>query len=465
MTIRPSGDDSRKTSDRDLQPASRFALPAAALAPLLLAAVLGCRTAGPDVTPRDRFPLDPREGLAGPFSESIEVGVRALLDGEAESAAAAFGRARLERRSLAADIGLIEALILQDKADEAVRACTDVLPSGEATLPLLVACGEARARAAQPVAAWELYERAVGRDPGREGLRRRGDELKSAASEALVGEAREMAGHAKWKESRSRISRAIELAPESASARAVAGEIELSAGDESMALRHYREALELEPKDRALREKVGEIAHRVGDFGLAVSAFEELSREDASFRERAAEARLAFRISNWPETERKAARSKRLTRAGATALVWWMFPEVREAQVKSGVVATDVLERRDRRALTRMAALGLLEVNRDTHRLRPDAPLTRGTAARLLVRLINLLRPAGAASPGCLGPAAAPRVGIPKALDAAGRCGLLAPNAGAAVGGPEFTRALDRARALSAGAETPAPAPKAESSP
>jgi hypothetical protein len=127
-------------------------------------------------------------------------------------------------------------------------------------------------------------------------------------------------------------------------------------------------------------------------------------------------------------------------------------------------VASDVLERRDRRALTRMAALGLLEVDRGTHRLRPDAPLARGTAARLLVRLINLLRPAGSAGPGCIGPAADPRVRIPKALAAASRCGLLAERGGPTVGGPEFTRALDRARALSAGAATSAPAPEGENS-
>ena len=64
--------------------------------------------------------------------------------------------------------------------------------------------------------------------------------------------------------------------------------------------------------------------------------FERLAREDPRFQTRAEDARLAFRVANWPPAERQAARASRLTRAQAAQLLWWMVPEVREAKVKRG---------------------------------------------------------------------------------------------------------------------------------
>ena len=45
--------------------------------------------------------------------------------------------------------------------------------------------------------------------------------------------------------------------------------------------------------------------------------FDSLAVRNPAMRERAEEARLAFRVDNWPEAERQAARARRSTRAGA----------------------------------------------------------------------------------------------------------------------------------------------------
>jgi hypothetical protein len=97
---------------------------------------------------------------------------------------------------------------------------------------------------------------------------------------------------------------------------------------------------------------IAAVGGKLPTLALAVSVFERLARDDPRFAARAADARLAFRVANWPPAEREAARTSRLTRAQAAELVWWMVPEVREAKGGGGVIASDALSRRDSRSLT-----------------------------------------------------------------------------------------------------------------
>jgi len=399
---------------------------------------------------RDRFPLDPREGLAGPFPDGVEAGWRALAAGDARLAEGEFTRARGARPYLAAEIGLIESWVLLGRTKEAARACGEALAAGEATVPLLVACGEARARSDQPLEAQELYARAAARDPGRPGLKARASELRSKSVETLVREAESRAKEGNFPDARGRIGRAIELSPHTAALHAMAAEIELAAGQRGKAFDRLREAYRLEPKNVAVQEKLAALALEQGDPALAVSVLDSLAARDERYRGRAAEARLAFRVSNWPAPEREAAESQRLTRAGAASLAWWMFPEIREARVASSAIASDIVSRRDSRAVTRAVALGLLDVDPETHRARPDAGLTRQAAARLLLRLLAIVKPA-AAKPPCLEGAPGPvRSGV-EAIRTAAACGLIGEEGGSRVGGPEFTKGLDRVRVLATG--------------
>ncbi|HEV8610847.1 MAG TPA: hypothetical protein VGS98_12380 [Thermoanaerobaculia bacterium] len=422
---------------------------------LLCASVLlpvGCASSGgggagsgAPVRRSERFPLDPREELAGPFAEGVETGWQALAAGDAATAEREFLRARGVRPYLAAEIGLIEAQVLLSRTDEALASCRESLAGGPVTVALLVACGEARARAGQVFEAHELYARAAARAGGRNWIRARADELRKEAIESLARTASAGAKDKDFSEARRRIDRAIEMNPGDAALHAVAAEIELSAGKPDRAFERYREAYRLDPKDLKVQEQLAELALE-RDPALAVSVLEALSRRDARYRDRAAAARLAFRVSNWPAPEREAAQSERLTRAEAAALVWWMFPEIREAKVRSSVIASDVVSRKDSRAVTRAVSLGLLDVDPETHRARPDAGLTRRTAARMMMRLLRILKPKS--PPDCLeGSAESGRSGV-EAIQAAVKCGLLDESEVAWVGGREFTRGLDRLRVL-----------------
>ncbi|HKF43931.1 MAG TPA: hypothetical protein VKG01_12575 [Thermoanaerobaculia bacterium] len=419
-----------------------------AIAATLLAASCASTTKAP-IPRRDSFPLDPREELAGPFSSEVVKGCVALAEEDAARAETAFSAARWGgTQSLAAEIGWVEAVVIEGHAGRALPVCSKLLESGDPTLPLLVGCGEARAAEGDAPGAHDLYSRAVTRVSDRLGLNARAEELRIAAKEAWLSRASEGLRKSEWESAREAAAEAIALAPESSEARITAGDIEAKAGERAAALKRYREAMEIEPRNAAVLEKTGTLALELGDYGLAISALDRLARDNPKAAGRAAEARLAFRVANWPSAEREAARARRLTRAAAAELVWWMLPEVREARVGSGVIASDAVSRRDSRAVTRAVALGLLDVDQETHRVSPDSALTLAAGSKLLVRLVGILKP----PPGqlaCLGKS--PRTGSPtnaEAVKLASACGLLTEKDGPVVSGPAFLKALDRIRSL-----------------
>ena len=160
----------------------------------------------------------------------------------------------------------------------------------------------------------------------------------------------------------------------------------------------------------------------------------------------------ARRNCAWPAAEREAARATRLTRADAAEILWWMVPEVREARVVSGAIASDAVSRRDSRAVMRAAALGLLEVDQETHRVSPDSHLSVPAAAKLLVRLFAILKPPSGNVP-CMQKQVPAFLSNAEAVRLAQGCGLIGEREGPGVSGPAFLRALDRERALVEGGE------------
>ncbi len=438
---------------RNLPCAAPRAPRTAVLALFAAAALLAarCATAPHPVTRRDEFPLDPREELMGPFSDETIRGCQALAEGDASAAESAFASARSGASPrLAAEIGWIEAVVLQGRSQEGLSACRTQLGAGDPTVPLLVACAEAQARAGDVVEGHALYRRAFARGANRPGLEARAEELRLAARDELLHRARASTAKKEWARSRAGIAQAIALAPESSALRAAAGDLEAEAGEKAAALRRYREAMEIEPRNTAVLEKTGNLALELGDDALAVSVFEGLARNDSRFAARAADARLAFRVANWPPAEREAAQASRLTRAQAAQLVWWMVPEVREAKGGAGVIASDAVSRRDSRPLTRAVSLGLLEVDQETHRVNPDANLSVPAAAKLLVRLLAILRPPSGDVPCLRGSARGPLANA-EAVRLAHRCGLIPDREAGNVGGAMFLRALDRARSVVGG--------------
>jgi tetratricopeptide (TPR) repeat protein len=428
---------------------NRIWRPAALLALLLLSS--SCGSASRSAAPNDQFPLDPREGLVGPFPPGVRAGWEALFKGHLPRARQQFQTAEAREPGLAAKIGLIEVLVEEASLPQALASCSQTLADADSTAPLLVACGEAHARSGQAIEGLELYRRALDRAGRRPGLEARAAVLASLASEQLRRQAQEAAGQKDWKAARQEIARAIELDPESGPARETAGDVELEAGDRPAALVRYRQALDLAPLDRTLWKKIATLALELSDYGVAAPVLDKLAAEDPSYEAQAAEARLSFRIANWPAAERSAALALQLTRGEAALLLWWMVPEVRQTKVTEGIIASDVVGRPDAPEITRVFSLQLLDVDRETHRASPDAQLTFSAACKTYLRLLGLLRPGRPSS--CLSGRSADSFSSGEAIRAAKECRLIGETEGPPVSGATFSRSVDRVRALAARGE------------
>ncbi|HEY2798574.1 MAG TPA: hypothetical protein VGK26_11850 [Thermoanaerobaculia bacterium] len=405
----------------------------------------GCASAPPAGAVADRFPLDPREGLTGPFDVAVDKGWHALASGDPAGARRDFEAAASGPSRRAGAIGTVEALVLLENLDAAEPLCTRELGEAPATVPLWTACGERAARSGDPAGAYELYQRAAERAPQRRGIVRRADELRGQATESVMAAAERDSERGRRADASAGVAQALAWNPGSAAVLVRAAEVECAGGEKESALRYYRDALALGGVDEDAQRRAGELALEVGDYSMAVMVLDSLAARNPELKDRAAEARLAFRIDNWPDSERQVARSRRLTRSGAALLFSWMYPELREGRIQSGVVASDVLERKDRAVMIRAVGLGLLDVDPETHRARPDAPLSRLAAGQFLLRLAVVLGRPGSPK-GCLASAAeASRTGG-DAIRLAARCGLLTESGGMYVSGAEMTRGMDRLR-------------------
>src|SRR5262249_4413506 len=171
-----------------------------------------------------------------------------------------------------------------------------------------------------------LYQRAAEKAPQRRGIVRRADELRTQATEAVLGAAERSSERGSRSEAVAGVAQALAWNPGSAPVLVRAAEVECAGGEKGSALRYDRDAVALRGVDEDAERRAGELALETGDYAMAVMVFDSLAARNPLLKDRAAEARLAFRIDNWPDAERQAARTRRLTRSGAALLVSWMFP-------------------------------------------------------------------------------------------------------------------------------------------
>jgi tetratricopeptide (TPR) repeat protein len=358
----------------------------------------------------------------------------------------------VRRHSIAGEIGLVELDVLEGQPEQAIARCASLAQRGIETLPLLAACGEGYAQAGQPIRGYEFYRRAASQSPESEFFSHRRNALGSLAASALASESRATLARGDGPLAREQASRAIGIDPGNADAHRAAAEVEHAAGDSRAELDERLQAFRIDPSEVAYGEETERLAMKLADYPAAITIDETLAAGDPKYEKRAREARLAFRISNWPVPEKRAAGAARITRGQAAQLLWWLFPEVRASAPVDSPVASDVLERKDRVALIRAAGLGLLDVDSTTHVVRPDAPLTRVVASAMLLRLMDYLL-GKRERPACLeGTAAVPRFDSAATVAAAAHCGLI-PGGSLrdVVSGRIVVAGLQRSRALALG--------------
>ncbi len=215
----------------------------------------------------------------------------------------------------------------------------------------------------------------------------------------------------------------------------------LAAGKVEDAYTAAHQALARAPADVGWKAFTAELAMKTGRFAEAVEMYDALAAGDRRFEREADDARLEFRIQNMPDLPRRAAQSAKLTRGQFAVLLWWVVPEVRQAQAPTSAdVAVDAVDRPDQGPLTRAIALGVLTVNRETHHVGPETAVTRTELGALVHRLAVLLardRPL----PACLAPDSP---AVPQLVE----CGILPETGSRNVTGREALRGIERAARL-----------------
>lgn len=158
----------------------------------------------------------------------------------------------------------------------------------------------------------------------------------------------------------------------------------------------------LAPGDSARMNRRAVLETEVGDVGLGLGILQRLVNqypEDVELGENLGKARFRWRMMVLPEAVRELADVEVLKRGDFAALLYWLFPEIRYGKPVTARIANDILGHAFRDEIVKVANLGLVEVDPSLHQFNPDLDLTRGTAFRSFLALLE----GAVEEPACLG--------------------------------------------------------------
>ena len=176
--------------------------------------------------------------------------------------------------------------------------------------------------------------------------------------------------------------------------------IAFARGDRQAELTILRRLAEDAPRDEELA-RLGELELEGGEVRRGLEVFEDLAArrpDEALYAEQLDRAKLLWRLQSLPSQIQSLAEKARLDRSELAALLYWLVPEVRYAQVSNPPIATDILDHPFREEMLRVMNLGLMRVNETLHTFSPEAPVTRSQALDALLHLLRM----GPVEPSCL---------------------------------------------------------------
>lgn len=427
-------------------------LPGLLLACLAALSLASCATspppARPPAGPEAAYAFtDPRHGRPAESwrrrdVKAMEEGLFALGIGDAQAAERAFA----EGAARGADpvpfrLGACYASIQAGRLEEAEEGLVEILSTEPAYGPALEALADVTAATAREREALDRYKALLRVWPSQRRATEKVAALKRSIFTARRAEAEASLAAGDLDAARKAGIAMVELEPRAAAGFQVLSRAAEASGRPEDAYAWAIQARNLAPRDPAWTEVVAGLAVKTGRHGEAVAFYDELAAGSPVFAEKADEARLDFRIQNLPDAVRKAALSPRLTRAQLAVLLWGTVPEVRDAPAAGPAeVAVDVVDHRDRSALTRAIALGFLTVNRDSHRVGVDVPLSRAELPAHLRRLA-VVAGRGRRVPACL-------AGDPPPAASLAECGILPESSAKGTTGREALKAIERTARL-----------------
>jgi tetratricopeptide (TPR) repeat protein len=213
-------------------------------------------------------------------------------------------------------------------------------------------------------------------------------------------------------------------APRDVETLAVVSALASSLGDRLLELEVVRALVQNGAMDRGTLERQATLELELGDTGVGLQILEDLTREfpgDPVLAESLGRARFAWRLTMLPEPARGLGKSPELNRGQLAALLYWVFPGVRYTRPAEAIIANDILDHPHRTEIVRVVNLGIMEVDRNLHAVRPDAAAMRVDALRGLLRLLER----GGARECLDGTTVTPDLSVDSACHLAARCGLV----------------------------------------
>jgi tetratricopeptide (TPR) repeat protein len=177
---------------------------------------------------------------------------------------------------------------------------------------------------------------------------------------------------------------ALELAPSSGAARALAVRGALAAGDTEAAV-FYLPAL---PDDAEGLQLKGQVAEALGQWELALQLYERLPAKHPGRCELIEGARAQLRLANAPPYLGAALHAPTLARRSLAAILAWQAPTLARNEGNGPVVVfEDIVDLPERADIAAVVRTGLMRGDAVARRFYPDRPVGRDELAGVLERL------------------------------------------------------------------------------
>lgn len=344
-------------------------------------------------------PMTRAGGLRADDAKELEEAWQDVLTGATARAEKRFLRLLGRRPSLVpAEIGLAFARMRAGRLREAGDAFARVLEKEPESVPALIGAASVAYRQNDAEASLAFLRRAEQVRPDEPMVKRRLPERKVQVTERRVAAAQAALARGDKDAAIVEYQHALEAAPEVGALRVDYANLLAERGDLDGAV----EALRADPAgDRQVLMRLGELLEQEKD---PTSAFEAYRRilvrdpRDAEATARALAARSAVEMQGMPDEYLRIVDAPRTTRADLAALVVVKATALRGLEAGEPEVAVDITGSWAREYILRSLALGILDLY-PNHTFQPGAMARRGDLARVVGRVLDLLKVPAAPAP------------------------------------------------------------------
>jgi tetratricopeptide (TPR) repeat protein len=289
-----------------------------------------------------------------------------------------------------AALGYLE-LARRDSKDAIVRF-DRALQRANDYAPALVGRGQALLELGRDGEALASFEQALKAAPALTNLQGRIDVLRFRALQNSLARAKAASDAGRWDEARSAYAQALEASPESAFLYRDLALVELSAGQQALALEHFQKAVSLDPSDARSHAQIGALLEEQGDVAGALAALEKARALDATEvpPERITRLRDAAALAKLPAEYRAIPSAPTVTRGDVAALIGVrLAPLLSKTRLRQAVV-TDVRGHWAQEWILPVVRAGVMDTQ-PNYTFQARASVRRGELAQTVSRVLNLI--------------------------------------------------------------------------